>query len=437
VPRSLLGGWEGSKEGLSGNSMPFRRRASPVIAVSAPDGDGFAHRSGMDGAWNAEFDSAGPTFVIRAMTPSAFTGRSMRPLLALIALACAARLRAQEYPGLEPFITAVPGQPDVAVEAGAEAALLTRIATIVDKPQPSPTGDARDYVSYARYYWPNPDTPNHLPFVRRDGHSNEEQVALGDEPRLMKMDETVGELAIGWAVYHREAYARRAGEWLRAWFVDPATAMHPNLERGQIALGHDDNRGRGEGILDAREFIGLVDALRMLHGAPGLPPADEAAIRAWFGEYLHWLLTSKIGNAEHAAANNHGSWFLAQAIAIARYVGRDDVARGLANEDFARIAGQIQPDGRQPLELARADSLTYSTFNLTAQFLVARLSAGLGVDLYHYSAPNGASLARAVDYLRPYNQDLSKWQGSQVRKIEPGFLDQILADEALLATARR
>lgn len=369
------------------------------------------------------------------MTPAPIPGRAAGLLLALLACCEAAGLRAQEYVRQAPFITAVPGRPDVAVEAGAEAALLTGIASIVDKPRPSPTGDAHDYVSFARYYWPNPDTPDHLPFVRRDGHSNEEQVALGDEPRLMKMDETVGELALGWAVYRREAYARRAGEWLRAWFVDPATAMHPNLERGQIALGHDDNRGRGEGILDAREFIGLVDGLRMLHGSPGLPPSDEAALRDWFGQYLHWMLTSKIGNAEHSAPNNHGSWFLAQAIAIARYVGRDDVARGLAEEDFGRIAAQIRPDGRQPLELARADSLTYSAFNLTAQFLIARLSVGLGVDLYHYAAPDGASLAKAADYLRPYNTDPSKWQGSQVRRVEPGFLDDILSDEKLLGAA--
>ncbi len=338
---------------------------------------------------------------------------------------------------MAPFVTAIPNQPDVAVESGAEAALLIKIVSIVDKPQPSPTGDAHDYISYARYYWPNPDTPNHLPFVRMDGHSNEDQVALGDEARLMSMDETVSELALGWAVYHREDYSIRAGEWLRVWFVDPSTVMHPNLERGQVALGHNDNGGRGEGILDAREFIGLVDGLRMLHGSPGLPPADEAAIHAWFEQYLHWMLTSKIGSAEHSAENNHGSWFLAQAIAIARYVGKEDVARGLANEDFARIASQIQPDGRQPLELVRADSLTYSAFNLTAQFLIARLSVGLGVDLYHYTAPNGASLAKAVEFLRPYNSDISKWKGSQVRKIEPGFLDNILADQMLLGAARK
>jgi hypothetical protein len=371
------------------------------------------------------------------VTPSIFAGRIAGPFWAIAAFCCAAGMRAQDSLRLAPYITTVPTEPDVSVEAGAEAALLTKIASIVDKPQPSPTGDAHDYISYARYYWPNPDTPNHLPFVKKDGYSNEDQVALGDEARMMTMDETVSALALGWAVFHKEFYAERAGDWLRVWFVDPATVMHPNLERGQIALGLDGNRGRGAGIIDAREFIGLVDGLRMLHASPGLSPSDEGKIHAWFGQYLQWMLTSKIGSAEHSAANNHGSWFLAQAIAIARYVGKDDVARGLANEDFARIGRQIQPDGRQPLELVRADSLTYSAFNLAAQFIVARLAAGLGVDLYHYTAPNGASLSKAVEFLRPYNSDVSKWQGSQVRKIEPGFLDDILADEKLLAAARK
>jgi hypothetical protein len=40
-----------------------------------------------------------------------------------------------------------------------------------------------------------------------------------------------------------------------------------------------------------------------------------------------------------------------------------------------------------------------------------------------------------LDYLRPCNGDITKWTGSEVRKIEPGFLDQILADEELLKVA--
>jgi len=362
-------------------------------------------------------------------------GRLLRSLLLSASFCLATLSRAQDSQGLAPYLIAVEETP--AVQAGVHAALVAPIVSIVVKPRPSPTGDAHDYISYARYYWPNPATPDHLPYVRRDGHSNTGMVSLGDEPRLHAMAENVGSLALGWAVLHREDCARRAGEWLRTWFIDPATAMNPNLDHGQVALGHDGNRGRGEGILDARLFIGLVDSLRLLHASPGLPAPDESAIRDWFGRYLQWMLASRIGDAEHSAPNNHGSWFLAQSIAIARYVGSDSLARGLAGEDFARIAAQIEPDGRQPLELVRADGLDYSVFNLTAQLKVARLSEGLGVDLAHYAAPNGASLAKAVEYLRPFNSAPSKWPGNQEKKVEPGFLDDLLRDADLAGVGRR
>jgi hypothetical protein len=371
------------------------------------------------------------------MSVSAAAGHFLRRSVIYAAFGCVIAAWANESSGLEPFVIKISGKQTHEIEAGVGAALANRIVSIVEKPKPSPTGDAHDYVSFARYYWPNPDTPSHLPFVRRDGRSNNEQVALSDEPRLQEMDRNVVELAEARAVLRREDCARRAVEWLRVWFVDPATIMHPNLEWSQIALGHDGGRGRAEGILDARGFVGVVDALRMLHGSPALGAADEAAIHAWFNQYLQWLLTSKNGAAEHLAANNHGTWFLAQSIAIARYVGRDDVARGLANEDFARITSQIEPDGRQPLELARTDSLDYSTFNLSAQYLVARLSAGLGVDLAGYTAPSGASLANAVEYLRPYNMTPDKWPGREIKRIEPGFLNEVLEAKEELAAARR
>jgi len=363
------------------------------------------------------------------MSMPRFARRLIRCVSMPLAFGIALSLSAQDSNGLPPFLVQVPARPAPAVESAANAALGAPIVTIVDKPAPSPTGDAHDYISYARYYWPDSGTPSHMPFVRRDGHSNEKQVAMGDEPRLVAMEDHVDRLALGWAVYHLAVYDRRAVEWLQAWFVNPATRMKPNLDRGQIALGHDDNRGRGEGILDARGLIGVVDALRMLHGSAALSDADEASVHDWFTRYLHWMLSSRIGDAEHGAANNHGSWFLAQAIAIARCVGRDDVARSLASEDILRIASQIEPDGRQPLELARADGLSYSLFNLTAQFTVARLSEGLGIDLLHYSSPRGSSLVKAVDFLRPYNDAPDKWPGNQIRKISPGFLDDILAEE--------
>lgn len=308
--------------------------------------------------------------------------------------------------------------------------LQAPITTIVDKPKPSPTGDAHDYISYARYYWPDPAKPNGLPFIRHDGHSNEEQVRLGDPSRLGRFEDAVETLAVAWKVEGKPEYAQRAGDWLRAWFITPATRMYPNLEYAQIRLGHDGDHGTGTGVLDARGLTKVVDGLRLLRGSPALTSEETAAVKKWFSDYFKWLTTSKNGTAEHEAKNNHGSWYLVQAIAIARFLDDNEAARRLAEEDKARIAWQFQPDGSQPLELAREDGLGYSLFNLEAQFLVARLAEPLGVDVWHYQADNGASLEKGVTYLAPYDAAPQTWPHKQLKKLAPGFLHNILTQAA-------
>jgi hypothetical protein len=239
--------------------------------------------------------------------------------------------------------------------------------------------------------------------------------------------DNVTALALGWSRLHREDCARRAGDWLRAWFVTPATRMNPSLDYAQVRLGRNQNRGNAAGVLDTRNFAVLVEAIRQLEGSPALTAGDEAAIRQWFTEFYGWLGTGDSAVKEHAATNNHGTWFLVQAAAIAHFLGRDDDARRLYEEDRARIGQQFEPDGRQPREIVREDGLHYSHFNLFAHLQLARQARRIGVDLWHYTAPNGASLPRGIDYLRPYNAAPEKWPHKEKEEIAPGFLDEILA----------
>ncbi len=51
---------------------------------------------------------------------------------------------------------------------------------MTDKQIAPPSGDPHDYVSFARYYWPDPAKPDGLPYVNRDGQHNHAQVARGD-----------------------------------------------------------------------------------------------------------------------------------------------------------------------------------------------------------------------------------------------------------------
>lgn len=325
-----------------------------------------------------------------------------------------------------------PAVPASALEVGLPAALAAPVVRITDKPQPPPSGDLRDYVSYARYWWPDPARPDGKPFLRRDGQHNREQVAAGDRHKIDLLVDNVTVLADAWTRLGREDCARRAGEWLRAWFVDPATRMNPSLDYAQVRLGHNGDRGSPAGIIDTRAFAGLVAVLPALEVSPALTSAETAHLRRWFADYFHWLETSPLALAERRAENNHGSWFLVQAAAIALYLGEQQAARRLAEEGRERIAAQFAPDGRQPAELARADGLGYSAFNLEALLQLVPLARRAGVELWHYTAPNGASLKAGLDYLRPYNEAPGKWPHRQNEPLPEGFLTPLLlAAEAL------
>jgi len=360
------------------------------------------------------------------MNSAAFFRRLMMFVVLLLTLACIAKAT----DSLPPFLLDVKTLDATTVADDAREALTSPITTVVDKEGPSPTGDPHDFVSYGRYWWPDPASSNGLPYIRRDGYPNRKQMALGDWDHLDHMIRTVSTLAEAWAVDHREDCARRAGEWIRAWFVTPATRVNPSFEYAQIHLGHDGNHGSNSGLIDTRGLVHLIDALRLLHGSPAFTGDDEAQVRRWFSDYLHWLVTSKNGQLEHAAGNNHGTWFLSQLIAISRYLDREEDARQFAREDFARITNQFAPDGSQPLELVREDGLYYCSFNLEAQFCVAKLAAPLGVDLWHYTATNGASFYRGLEFLVPYNAAPESWPHTQLKQLEPGFLKPLLAQAA-------
>ena len=321
-----------------------------------------------------------------------------------------------------------------ALAAQTPAALAEPITTVVDG-ETLPGGDPHDYVSYARYWWPDPTQTDGLPFIRHDGRHNHEQVKRGDRLRLTVLSETVTALAAAWHLHQDEAAARRAGTWLRAWFLDEATRMNPNLNYGQVRLGHNRNRGNATGVLDSRDFALVIDAVRLLEDSPALTAADHTGLQAWFVTYLDWLLTSPNGRGERAATNNHGTWYFAQAISVARFAGRDDIAFTLCAEARALIDHQVAADGAQPEEIARADGLSYSQFNLEAWLRVVRAAAGLDVDLWSYTAPNGASLPRAVEFLRPYNTAPETWPHRQQHALKPGFLDALLAQAESLSSS--
>lgn len=79
------------------------------------------------------------------------------------------------------------------------------------------------------------------------------------------------------------------------------------------------------------------------------------------------------------------------------------------------VPGEIQPDGSCPRELARTNSLGYSTFNLDAFAILCRLAQENDVDLWHFATPQGSSLQKAIAYVTPYLLHPESWRRQQIR----------------------
>jgi hypothetical protein len=307
----------------------------------------------------------------------------------------------------------------------ADRALAAPIVVVTDKKTLlPPSGDKHDYFSLSPYWWPDTSKADGLPYIRRDGVTNPESKRDLDQPRVAAMGYNTQTLALAWYFTGDERYARRAGQQLRAWFLDADTRMNPHLRFSQLVRGNPNERGSG--IIDTRWFTEAVDASELLEGAPGWTNADREGLRRWMSEYLRWLLTSPNGRHEQAARNNHGSWFAAQTATYALFTGDSALVRRIAEDAKARIAWQITPDGQQPIELERTRSMHYSAFNVEALSRVAELGRHVGVDLWRHEAPNGASLRRALDHLAKYAAEPEKWPGQQIDAMDVSDLLRVL-----------
>ncbi|EPR37403.1 Alginate lyase [Desulfovibrio sp. X2] len=312
--------------------------------------------------------------------------------------------------------------PRAAYEAlleDADRALRAGPYSVVDKQKTPPSGDKHDYMSVGPYRWPDPASPNGLPWIVRDGKTNPESRGEGyDSARLGRMSYAVSTLALAWYLGGNDAYADRAAVLLRAWFLDPATRMNPDFDYAQGVPGGA--RGTKSGIIDSRLFIPVVDAARLLAGSSFWTPEDEAGLRAWFSAFLDWLLDSPLGREEAEATNNHGMWYDAQVAAMALYTGRTDVARRvLGTSAPERLAAQIAPDGSLPLELSRTKSLRYTLFTLQAAFALADMGRSVGVDLWHFHTPDGRSLREAFDYVASWAGNPASWPYSEIVPVDP------------------
>ncbi|MBJ6108705.1 alginate lyase family protein [Hymenobacter sp. BT523] len=288
-----------------------------------------------------------------------------------------------------------------AAVADAQKALTHGPYTIVDKTQTPPTGNKHDYMSQAPYSWPDPTKPDGKPYINRDGLRNPEAAAFTDEDHMLDMTSDVKKLAVAYYFTGEEKYAVQAARQLRGFFLDPATRMNPNLNFAQAIPGL--YTGRCYGMIETRNLVEIPDALALMSASKSIDTKLVSGLQDWFRQFTAWAQTSPLGSAEGKVENNHGTFWDSEVVDFALFTGDEALARKvLETQTKARIATQLQPDGAQPLELARTRPWNYVTMNMLGWVRLARLGEKVNVDLWNYALPDGRGLHAGVAWLKPY-----------------------------------
>jgi len=311
----------------------------------------------------------------------------------------------------------------------ADKLLNKQFKSIMDKNYELPGESKHNYISLARYYWPDSSKPDGKPYIRKDGEKNPEVDSISDDKNLGVIIQAVNTLSYAYYFTGNEKYAAKCAELLRFWFLDTATKMNPNLEHAQMVLGKHD--GGGSGIIDTHLLPKVIDGIGLLTGSPSLTKEIEEGMVKWFRDYINWLQASKNGKHESQAKNNHGSFYEMQVAAGAMFTGQYDLADKILKGEFARIASQVEPDGKQPFELVRTLGLGYSSFNLEALFMLANIAEKRNIDLWNYQTADGRSIRKALDYLVPFALGKKTWEHQQIHPFKPETIYSLLAEASI------
>ena len=292
------------------------------------------------------------------------------------------------------------------------------VITITENENLQASQDPHDYFSIGRYFWPDPSKSDGLPWINRDGETNPDAVKASDEKKLGEMIHAVEYLSLAYYLTGQEKYGSEAARFLRGFFLDAETKMNPHLNYGQSVPGKAP--GRGWGLIDTRGFMILPDVLKMLEKCPAWTVKDRGGMKAWWTAYGNWMQTSKIGLQEKKAPNNHGAAYDVQLSAVLVMAEKEVEAKKVLGESLlARLDDHINPDGKQPREMARTKSWSYSCFNLKNICKGAVMARSLGIDLWSHEGEGGrGSLRKAMLYLVPFLKNPEGWSEKQITKFD-------------------
>ncbi len=288
--------------------------------------------------------------------------------------------------------------------AEAELAMKEEPVTVTAQTSLRSAGGKHDFYSEGDYWWPNPDDLNG-PYIQKDGLTNPDNF-IAHRFAMIRFSKIIGSLASAYKITGNEKYVNQALKHLKAWFVNPETLMNPNLEYAQAIKGRF--TGRGIGIIDTIHLLDVAQGTLIMSDKIDL--TDLKAIKNWFSDYITWMMTSKNGNDEMNAKNNHGTCFTLQIGGFAKLTGNQKMLN-FCSEKYKTVLlpTQMASDGSFPLEMARTKPYGYSIFNLDAMTTICQIISTPKDNLFSYTTTDGKSIKKGIEFMYPFIVDKNKW----------------------------
>ncbi len=267
-------------------------------------------------------------------------------------------------------------------------------------------GGIHDFYSEGDYWWPNPDDPKG-PYIRKDGETNPDNF-VAHRLAMIRFSKVVGYLASAYIITNDEKYVDHAFRHIKAWFVDSTTYMNPSLLYAQAIKGI--SSGRGIGIIDTIHLMEVAQGIIRMQNAACVNNEDLMKIKQWFSDYINWLTSHPYGISEMNAKNNHGTCWVMQVASFAKLTENKEILKLCSNRyKEVLLPNQMAGNGSFPQELDRTKPYGYSLFNLDAMASICQILSTDEDNLWDYTANNGASIRKGIDFMYPYVLDKGQW----------------------------
>lgn len=216
------------------------------------------------------------------------------------------------------------------------------------------------------------ERPEPVVIIVSEGRLKSDPQKVVSQAALEDMAKTEA-LAWTWAVSGEEQYAAKAREFILAW------------ARRNRSDGNPINETKFEPIIEAYDLV-----------RPTFPASERLEIDGWLRDKAKSLWSNPKGQKE-----NWQSHRLKIVGLIAETIGEPQLWK-LADDGFKRqIEGNFEASG-ESLDFKRRDAMHYHLYSIQPLLTLSCVAQRRGEPLFIYRAPNGASLEKAVEFVKPY-----------------------------------